>query len=135
LGQKKVDVDWEPEYEMAMRYNMNILLFNYDIFKTDGMEKSFGIVDQPTSIQPIYYRGWRMPVRMYKKFYSDLLDLNFRLINAPDKYEHCYYLPRSYNVIKNETAHLIFYSEYRVFQLKQVHDLRVKPDNASKNKD
>ena len=109
LETKKIDVDWENEYELAKRYNVSAWLFDYDAFITDGNIQLHGNTEKPTQIQPMIYRGWMLPIDSYHHLYQTLLQCNFRLINSPDEYQHCYYLPCCYDVIKDKTAASVFF--------------------------
>ena len=111
LNCKKVDSEWAHEYRLAKQHNMNIILIDYDAYKNSGLAKEIRVSEKPEVMQSILYRGWMIPVELYKKLYLDLLDMNFCLINSPEEYEHCYYLPRSYELIKDKTPLSVVYPQ------------------------
>nr|WP_262896868.1 ATP-grasp domain-containing protein [Fulvivirga sediminis] len=39
----------------------------------------------------------------YQSFYDELLNKNIKLINSPEEYKHCHYLPESYSIIESLT--------------------------------
>lgn len=110
LNNRKVDCDWQREYEIAKRLGLNIILFDYDNYKNNTSKNPFKYNFKPEKLEPIIYRGWMMPTTMYKKLYKSLLALNFQLINSPEEYQHCYYLPDSYELIKAYTPLSVFIS-------------------------
>ncbi len=111
MNKKKVDPEWEHEYNMAQKNNMDILLFDYDNHINKGSLQSFSIHPPPENLEPVVYRGWMMPTASYKQLYNTLLSLNFQLINSPEEYQHCYYLPDSYNIIEACTPPSVFHDE------------------------
>ncbi|MEO0338928.1 MAG: ATP-grasp domain-containing protein, partial [Bacteroidota bacterium] len=50
------------------------------------------------------YRGWMLRPEKYAELYQGLLQKNIQLINDPEEYRHCHYLPESYELIKEYTA-------------------------------
>jgi hypothetical protein len=49
------------------------------------------------------YRGWMLRTADYQTLYDALLERGLQLINAPDAYRTCHYLPDSYPLIANMT--------------------------------
>ena len=72
LNSKKVDLDWLEEYQFAKQLNMNIVLFDYDTFKNNPARELINISSKPEKLELIVYRGWMMPVEMYRKLYESL---------------------------------------------------------------
>ena len=89
LNHKEVDCCWKHEYQMAKQCQMNFIFLDYDAYKIDKKISSIKISRKIINNEPVIYRGWMMPVDLYRKLYADLLSLNFRLINSPEEYEHC----------------------------------------------
>jgi hypothetical protein len=103
--QKNIDPDWEEEYRVSQQAQNNSYFFDYDDFKQTRQLK---IYHAPDSKELMIYRGWMMPVEMYKDLYDQLLTNNLQLINSPEQYQHCYYLPDSYHHIKQHTPMSVF---------------------------
>ncbi len=104
MSNKHVDCDWEHEYAMAQRHEMNVVLLDYDAYKAGELiNKATYNLKKRDAVELIVYRGWMMPVELYHKLYQDLLQYNLQLINNPEEYKHCYYLPESYELIKEKT--------------------------------
>jgi hypothetical protein len=49
------------------------------------------------------YRGWMMPPARYADLFGALSARGVELINSPDAYRHCHYLPDSYDLIRAVT--------------------------------
>lgn len=123
LNNKKVDLDWEHEYQMAKRHDMKVILLDYDAYKNSLRPNAIKVVNKPENIEPIVYRGWMMPVDLYTSLYNDLKSLNLQLINSPEEYEHCYYLPRSYELIRNKTPMSVFYPGHSIPEDEQLAEI------------
>lgn len=53
----------------------------------------------------LVYRGWMMKPAAYARFFEAH---DRRLVNSPEQYEHCHYLPRSYDVIRAHTPKTVW---------------------------
>jgi len=53
------------------------------------------------------YRGWMLTPLQYTRLYSALEDRNIILINTPEQYRPCHYLPDSYSVIEQQTPRTV----------------------------
>ncbi|MGV8123062.1 MAG: ATP-grasp domain-containing protein [Candidatus Xenobiia bacterium LiM19] len=54
------------------------------------------------------YRGWMMKPEHYRSLYEALVERNVYLINDPQAYIHCHYLPEYYHLIENQTAKTVW---------------------------
>jgi hypothetical protein len=69
------------------------------------------------------YRGWMLRPDAYAQLYDALQAKGLRLINTPDEYRHCHYLPESYAIIRDVTPRTVWllydenYSIERVMNL------------------
>ncbi|MEO5929068.1 MAG: ATP-grasp domain-containing protein [Candidatus Kapaibacterium sp.] len=54
------------------------------------------------------YRGWMLRPEDYDRLYNALRDRGYLLINTPDAYLHCHYLPESYAIIAAHTPSTIW---------------------------
>jgi hypothetical protein len=65
------------------------------------------VPDQPESALAAY-RGWMVTPPQYRVLYEALAAKDIRLINDPDQYRHCHYLPECYPVIEGHTPRSIW---------------------------
>ena len=54
------------------------------------------------------YRGWMLKPEQYRDLHEALAGKGIRLINTPEAYVHCHYLPESYGVIEGVTPRSIW---------------------------
>jgi hypothetical protein len=110
LNARQVDDDWQKKYLVAERLGYNRYLFNYDDFKAGLPLRQAGLkLTKAATLQPIIYRGWMLPITTYQALYQALLSHNYQLINSPEEYRHCYYLPDSYPIIADHTPLTVSY--------------------------
>jgi hypothetical protein len=66
----------------------------------------------PGQAEPItaVYRGWMVTPPQYRALYEALTAKSIRLINDPDQYRHCHYLPECYPIIEPLTPRSIWLS-------------------------
>jgi hypothetical protein len=65
------------------------------------------VSDQPEPVAAMY-RGWMMTPPQYHVLYDALASRNIRLVNDPDQYRHCHYLPESYPIIERLTPRSVW---------------------------
>lgn len=53
----------------------------------------------------LVYRGWMLNPAEYARLYETH---DRRFVNSPEQYEHCHYLPRSYDVIREHTPKTVW---------------------------
>lgn len=49
------------------------------------------------------YRGWMLTVEQYRGLYDALAARGTRLVNTPEEYRHCHWLPESFDVIRDRS--------------------------------
>lgn len=54
------------------------------------------------------YRGWMLTPTQYEMLYEALLARRVRLVNTPEAYELCHYLPRWYQILEGETPRTVW---------------------------
>jgi len=57
---------------------------------------------------PAIYRGWMLTPSEYTRLVDALHGRNVRLINSPQEYLHCHWLPHSYSVIEGHTPRSVW---------------------------
>ncbi|MFS0553488.1 ATP-grasp domain-containing protein [Brevibacillus sp. 179-C9.3 HS] len=105
----KVDESYEHEYTCAKQLGLDIHLISLEqlIYDDNPLAAIKHIKPVPQKVTAIY-RGWMLKPVQYKKLYDALLTKNVQLINTPEKYVHCHYLPESYEVIKDFTPRSVW---------------------------
>ena len=98
------DEDYQEEYNCVKKMGKEILLFSLDGF----LEKNIvdiRITNEPTTL---IYRGWMLTYDEYTALYQALLSKGFTLINSPEQYRQCHYLPFWYDLLKNNTPNSLW---------------------------
>ena len=71
-----------------------ILLFSLDAFLEKNIV-NLQIANKPTTL---IYRGWMLTYDEYTTLYQAFLSKGFTLINSPEQYRECHYLPCWYDL-------------------------------------
>jgi len=98
LYQRKVDEDYEEEYQAAVLEH-SCTLFSYEDLAI-GKLSLYGEEISGLTI----YRGWMMKPEMYRLFYDRLEEKGIILINTPEEYVRYHILPGWYSEFKDDTA-------------------------------
>mgnify|MGYP003300085958 CR=1 FL=1 len=101
LYPKRVDMDYEPEYQEA-GLNYACGLFSYEDLE-NGKLSLYG--EEITGLT--IYRGWMMKPEMYETFFKLLEEKGIFLINSPEEYERYHTLPGWYNEFADQTVESI----------------------------
>jgi hypothetical protein len=55
-----------------------------------------------------FYRGWMLSPAQYSSLYSSLRARDITLVNTPEQYRHCHYLPHWYSTLEGQTPRSIW---------------------------
>lgn len=100
----KPDPAYTPEVLAAQQAGFSFELIDFEVLTDDGNpDKAVRRVRQTDAPEPAIYRGWMLRPAQYRQLYHALRERGLCLINTPEAYQHCHYLPESYSVIKDST--------------------------------
>ena len=109
LQSNKVDEDFEDQFISAKENGFGALLFNFeDLTSTDRFALATKRITHNDKPARVIYRGWMLTPKQYSILYNDLLSKNFQLINTPEEYQNCHYLPDSLRFIESRTPKSVF---------------------------
>lgn len=108
MNSKKVDTEYENEFNACRNYNVNIGLIHYEEIVMGNIQKSVKNIPHLDKVAETVYRGWMLSEENYRLLYNELLKKNIKLINDPDKYLFCHYLPLNYEIIKEFTPETVW---------------------------
>lgn len=97
---KIIEPDYEAEKTSAIENGFNISLISFEELNDGNLSKALKYIQQSEKTEIGIYRGWMLEPKIYEKLYNGLLSKNIQLINSPNEYKHCHYLPNSYDKIK-----------------------------------
>ncbi len=100
LAPRAVDEAFAAEARAADATGIPYELISYErlVHEQDAAAAVRRIPPAETSELAIY-RGWMLRIADYQALYDALLKRGLRLINTPDAYRTCHYLPDSYTLI------------------------------------
>lgn len=100
----KPDSVYENEVRAAASAGLEYELINYEVL-ADEQKPAAAVRRVRTSeeVQTAIYRGWMLKPEDYRLLFEALEERGLRLINTPEQYRHCHYLPESYSVIEGLT--------------------------------
>lgn len=105
----KVDEDFEDQFMSAKENGFEILLFNFeDLTSADRFSLATKRIKRSDEPRDVIYRGWMLTPKQYSILYRDLLSKNYKLINTPEEYQNCHYLPDSLKFIASRTPNTVF---------------------------
>lgn len=109
LQANKVDEDFEDQFMAAEQNGFETLLFSFeDLVSNDRFPFATRRIQANEKPVNVIYRGWMLTPKQYAILYNDLWSKNFKLINSPEEYQNCHYLPDSLKFIKNRTPQTVF---------------------------
>ena len=92
---KAPDEMYQAEFDAARSAGMEVRLINFEALVNEGnVGKALqSILQSPDYEKTAVYRGWMMTPDQYLAFYNGLSELGIRLINQPEEYKYCHFLP------------------------------------------
>lgn len=103
IDNKIVDPDYEQEMISAKQSGFNVSLISFEELTDGNISKALKLVPIAETEEQAIYRGWMLKPKQYESLYEGLILKKIRLINTPNQYQHCHYLPLSYSVIESKT--------------------------------
>lgn len=100
---KIVDPDYLNEFNSAIKYGFNVSLISHEELVNNNIDSSISYVKSSSNLENAIYRGWMITPEQYEQLYNQLLTKNIRLINSPDDFKFCHYLPLNYPKIEEFT--------------------------------
>lgn len=103
-----VDSAFNGEAEAAEFAGIDIASVDFEALEggEDATVAVRHIPDLQSPVQAIY-RGWMLTPQQYAALYTALAAKNILLINTPEAYKHCHYLPENYSVIAAVTPETV----------------------------
>ncbi len=117
-GTKKVDEDFEREYEAALKAGFDIALFDHDALVSRG-EISLGPIPEKSIV---ILRGWMLSMAQYEKLHAHLLGMHITMMTTPSDYELKHYWPKAYQAysVLREMSPRCLWTEDKVFSPQHV---------------
>lgn len=103
LNVKQVDVDYEQEYHTARSLGMQTSLIDIESLIAGNAQYAIRKVTASEERSVAIYRGWMLTPEQYRKLYEALNAKNITLLNTPEQYTHCHYLPNSFEIIRSKS--------------------------------
>ncbi|MFD0991690.1 ATP-grasp domain-containing protein [Tenacibaculum geojense] len=103
IDNKVVEPDYQSEFDSAKENGFETHVFSFEELTDGNINGALKFIKNSDTKEYGIYRGWMMKPKVYEQFYNGLLKKNIQLINNPTEYEHCHYLPNSYDKIVGET--------------------------------
>lgn len=100
---KVIEADYEEEANAAKNAGFRFHLLSFEELTAGNVSKALKFVPKSENLELGMYRGWMLTPDQYQNLYEGLLDKNIKLINSPEEYKHCHYLPNSYEKIEGKT--------------------------------
>jgi hypothetical protein len=104
LNPRLPDMSYEDEAAAVKALGIDYSLINFEALVNEN--DPMGAVRRVNAAEAPdlgIYRGWMLTPSAYGALYDALIRLNITLVNSPESYRHCHYLPESYSIIKDDT--------------------------------
>jgi ATP-grasp domain, R2K clade family 3 len=109
LEPARPDRSFQFEVAEIERLGLAYILVDHDaLVRGDDITQVIRRIPEQTETVTATYRGWMMTPHQYRQLYDALAKRNIRLINDPDQYRHCHYLPESYPIIERLTPRSVW---------------------------
>ncbi|HBS47802.1 TPA: hypothetical protein DEO28_01760 [Candidatus Dependentiae bacterium] len=115
IDQKSSDPIYEAEYNVAKKLGLDVFLINIEeLIYFNNIVKAIKNIPSQETLMTALYRGWMLTPEKYSSLYDALISKNIKLINSPQSYIHCHYLPENYEIIKDLTAKTIWFTKQQL---------------------
>lgn len=108
MNTKKVDQDFQKEYEALVKMDFKVYLFDHDQFV--GYKQLISNIDFSDGGKMIL-RSWMLKGDQYRELYNTLSRNKIELINTPEQYLNCHYYPNVYKHIEKWAPRSIWFNK------------------------
>ena len=119
LNIKKVDPDFEKEYNALKKMDFEVYLFDHDQFVS--YKQLVSNIDFSKSGE-IVLRSWMLKESQYIDLYTILKRNGLLLINTPEQYVNCHHYPSVYKHIQNYASKSIWFHDITPFNVETCRD-------------
>ncbi len=104
------DAAYAHEVAAAERLGITCSLVSFEALVDEGDAERAVLRVAPASEEGEIgvYRGWMVTPKQYAALYDALADRRVTLVNSPEQYEHCHYLPRWYKTLEGHTPRSVW---------------------------
>lgn len=111
FSKDEVDSDYLKEYHAATEKGIEAVLMDFEALVYDNnLGRSLRSIPHYKKRVKAIYRGWMLKPKTYEILYNALLEKNISLINTPEEYRNCHYLPSSYKEIEGRTPKSVWFN-------------------------
>lgn len=107
LNPRRVEPDFETERDAAKAVGLDVALIDHARV-LDGAALA-AVARVPERDRVAIYRGWMLKPRQYEAFHAALSSRGVALINTPQQYRACHYLPEGYPWIDGRTPRSVWF--------------------------
>ncbi len=107
LNPRQVEPDFEPERYAARVVGLETALVDHSRV-LDGAAVA-AVARVPEGARTAIYRGWMLKPNQYEATHSALVSRGIALINSPQQYRACHYLPEGYSWIEGRTPRSVWF--------------------------
>ena len=115
FGPREIDPDFETEQAAAKRAGFTTALVDHTRLMAGDVAVSVARV--PERAGAAVYRGWVLTPHQYSAMHAVLAARETRLLNSPEAYRTCHYLPESYPFIAEHTPKSVWFPHERACEL------------------
>jgi len=121
IDPKEVDPDFYNEFSTAMNAGLMTALISFEALNNEkNILTSLRLIKVQSERTKAIYRGWMLTPYVYEIFYHALKEKNIELINSPEQYTTCHYLPNSYKWIERYTPKTVWIKVLSDFRIDDV---------------
>lgn len=105
---RQPDPDYAREVAAADEVGLAWSLIDFEELVAGDVTRALRRVDGVDAPELAIYRGWMLRPIQYRDLYDGLAERGLRLINTPEEYRRCHYLPEYYPLIKGYTPRSVW---------------------------
>lgn len=109
LDRTRPDPTYAAEFAAASAAGLTCSLLNFEaLVDEQDAEAALRRIAPAAEPETAIYRGWMLRPAAYARLHAALAARGLALINSPEAYRHCHYLPESYPVIEGHTPRSVW---------------------------
>jgi hypothetical protein len=108
LTPNQPDFAWQAEVDAAKDAGFAISLIDFEALLDGNLVRAVRKVAPAEVSETALLRGWMLRPEIYTQLFQALQERNIVLINSPEAYTYCHYLPESYAFVEEYTPRTVW---------------------------
>jgi len=121
---RKPDPAFQDEYDAAVSAGLEVSVVSMEgLLEEQSPERAVRWIAPLPTVETAMFRGFMLTEEQYTNLFNALMACSLQLINTPEQYAQCHYLPNHYDAISRVTPATVWFEYAGSLDVKRLQEL------------